>query len=104
MKQVTNQEFEELLKGEKTVFADFWATWCAPCRMLAPIFEGLAEKYADKAVFVKVNVDESEKTAIRYGISAIPTLLLFKNGEVAEKSVGLSSRAELSQMLLKYIG
>ena len=53
---------------------------------------------------VKVNVDESEKTAIRYGISAIPTLLLFKNGEVAEKSVGLSSRAELSEMLLKYIG
>ena len=102
---VLDDEFEtEVLKSEKPVLVDFWASWCAPCRMQGEVLKEIAPDLAGKVKIVKVNVDESEKTAIRYGISAIPTLLLFKNGEVAEKSVGLSSRAELSEMLLKYIG
>ncbi len=102
---VFDDEFEkEVIESELPVLVDFWASWCAPCRMQGEVLKEIAPDLAGKVKIVKVNVDESEKTAIRYGISAIPTLLLFKNGEVAEKSVGLSSRAELSEMLLKYIG
>ncbi len=105
IKNVFDDEFEkEVIESELPVLVDFWASWCAPCRMQGEVLKEIAPDLAGKVKIVKVNVDESEKTAIRYGISAIPTLLLFKNGEVAEKSVGLSSRAELSQMLLKYIG
>lgn len=101
MKQVTNQEFEELLKGEKTVFADFWATWCAPCRMLAPIFEGLAEKYADKAVFVKVNVDEQTETAIKYGVSSIPNVIAFRGGKAVANSLGYVPENELEAFIIE---
>ncbi len=105
IKNVFDDEFEkEVIESELPVLVDFWASWCAPCRMQGEVLKEIAPDLAGKVKIVKVNVDESEKTAIRYGISAIPTLLLFKNGEVAEKSVGLSSRAELSEMLLKYIG
>ena len=104
IKNVFDDEFEkEVIESELPVLVDFWASWCAPCRMQGEVLKEIAPDLAGKVKIVKVNVDESEKTAIRYGISAIPTLLLCKNGEVAEKSVGLSSRAELSQMLLKYI-
>ena len=101
MKQVTNQQFEELLKGEKTVFADFWATWCAPCRMLAPIFEGLAEKYADKAVFVKVNVDEQTETAIKYGVSSIPNVIAFRGGKAVANSLGYVPENELEDFIIE---
>ena len=101
MKQVTNQEFEELLKGEKTVFADFWATWCAPCRMLAPIFEGLAEKYADKAVFVKVNVDEQTETAIKYDVSSIPNVIAFRGGKAVANSLGYVPENELEDFIIE---
>ena len=101
MKQVTNQEFEELLKGEKTVFADFWATWCAPCRMLAPIFEGLAEKYADKAVFVKVNVDEQTETAVKYGVSSIPNVIAFRGGKAVANSLGYVPENELEDFIIE---
>lgn len=101
MKQVTNQEFEELQKGEKTVFADFWATWCAPCRMLAPIFEGLAEKYADKAVFVKVNVDEQTETAIKYGVSSIPNVIAFRGGKAVANSLGYVPENELEDFIIE---
>ena len=100
MKQVTNQEFEELLKGEKTGSADFWATWCAPCRMLAPIFEGLAEKYADKAVFVKVNVDEQTETAIKYGVSSIPNVIAFRGGKAVASSLGCVPENELEDFII----
>ena len=91
MKQVTNQEFEELLKGEKTVFADFWATWCAPCRMLAPIFEGLAEK----------NVDEQTETAIKYGVSSIPNVIAFRGGKAVANSLGYVPENELEDFIIE---
>ena len=86
---LTVENFEsEVLKSEKPVLVDFWATWCGPCRMIAPIIEEIAHDYEGKIKVGKVNVDEQEELAVRYGISSIPTLLLFKNGEVAKKTLG----------------
>lgn len=102
---VLDDEFEtEVLKSDKPVLVDFWATWCMPCRMQGEVLHEILPDIAGKAKVVKVNVDECEKTAIKYGISSIPTLMVFVGGEIKGKSVGLSSSAEISEMLIKYIG
>ncbi len=91
VKYVTGAELEELLKStDKTVFCDFWASWCGPCRMLAPVFEDVADKFEAKAVFVKMDVDEeaNEKTAMKYAITSIPNIIAFKKGEVVGNSLG----------------
>ena len=88
MKQVTSSELEQLIQGEKTVFCDFWASWCGPCRMLAPVFEKIAEKYQDQAEFVNLNVDDESESAIKYGISSIPNIIAFKKGEVKASNLG----------------
>ena len=88
------EKFEELLKGDKTVVCDFYADWCGPCRMLAPVLDGVSEKFGDKAVFVKVNIDEESELAVRYGIVSIPFVGVFKGGELSEKSVGYMSKSE----------
>lgn len=88
MKQVTSSELEQLIQGEKTVFCDFWASWCGPCRMLAPVFEAIAEKYQDKAEFVKLNVDDESESAIKYGISSIPNIIAFQKGAVKASNLG----------------
>ena len=88
MKQVTSSELEQLIQGEKTVFCDFWASWCGPCRMLAPVFEKIAEKYQDQAEFVKLNVDDESESAIKYGISSIPNIIAFQKGEVKASNLG----------------
>ena len=88
MKNITSKELENLIQGEKTVFCDFWASWCAPCRMLAPVFEKIAEKYEGQAEFVKINVDEEEASAIKYRVSSIPNIIAFKNGAVKANSLG----------------
>ena len=103
VKHVNKEEFEQLLQGEKTVFCDFWASWCGPCRMLAPVFESLAEKYGDKAEFVKVNVDEEESLAMQFGISSIPNVLAIKDGKVVGNSLGFVPSAMLSAFVEKYI-
>ena len=95
--QITDSNFEEVMAsaGEKPLVIDFWATWCGPCRMIAPIVEEMAEKYADQVVIGKCNVDESPELPTKYGIRNIPTLLFFKNGELVDKSVGALPKNEL---------
>ena len=94
---------DEVINSDVPVIVDFWATWCDPCRMIAPIIEELATSLYGKVKVGKVNVDEEEKLAVKYGIMSIPSLLVFKNGEVVDKVIGLTSRAELYSMLLKHI-
>ena len=86
---ITTENFEtEVLKSELPVLVDFWATWCGPCRMIAPVIEEIAKDYQGKMKVGKVNVDEEGDLAVKYGISSIPTLLLFKGGVVVKKTLG----------------
>lgn len=101
---LTNESFEnEALNSDIPVVVDFWASWCGPCRMVAPIIEELAREYSGKAKVGKVNVDEEAELAVKYGIVSIPTVLIFKNGEVMEKLVGAQSQDEYEDAVDKYI-
>ena len=97
---VTDADFEaEVLKSELPVLVDFSAVWCMPCKMIAPTIEELADEYAGRVTIGKVNTDDSRDVATRYNISAIPTLILFKNGQVVNKFVGLQQKADLKAAL-----
>src|SRR5207244_1304591 len=102
--EVSDNSFEtDVLKSDQPVLVDFWAAWCAPCRMLAPTVEAVAEKYAGNARVVKLNVDDNPSVSQRYGIKGIPTLILFKNGREEERVVGATSEAAISRMLDKHV-
>lgn len=101
---VTDSSFEkDVLQSSKPVLVDFWAEWCAPCRMLTPTIEAVAEQFADTAGVVKVNVDENTSTAQRYGIKGIPTLILFSAGKEVERVVGATSKESISRMIEKHV-
>lgn len=100
---VTNFE-EMVIKADKPVLVDFWATWCKPCMMVAPIVDELAEEFEGKVNFVKVDVDANQKIAANYGIMSIPTLLVFKNGEPVSNIVGAKPKAEIKKSLESAIG
>ncbi|HEX6624474.1 MAG TPA: thioredoxin [Pyrinomonadaceae bacterium] len=105
VKDVSDTSFEaDVLKSDRPVLVDFWAQWCAPCRMLAPTVEAVAEKYAGSATVVKLNVDDNPAISQRYGIKGIPTLILFKNGKEEERVVGATSKEAISRMIDKYVG
>ena len=97
----SEEAFDKLISGDTPVLVDFWATWCGPCRMIAPIVEELAAQYAGKAIVAKVDVDEMGELAQRYRIMNIPTLMLFKQGELVDKAIGARPKAALEQMLSK---
>ena len=93
------QIIDEVLKNEGLVVVDFFATWCAPCQMFAPVLVELEKKYGDEVKFYKVNIDESEDAAIRYGVSSVPTLIFFKDGEEIDRQVGFADEDELSNWI-----
>jgi thioredoxin 1 len=98
--EVGDQNFEaEVLNSQVPVLVDFWAAWCAPCRMLAPVVEAIAEQYDGQAKVVKVNVDENTLTSGKYNIKGIPTLLLFKDGVIKEQIVGNTTKGTISKMI-----
>ena len=97
----SEEAFDKLITGELPVLVDFWATWCGPCRMIAPIVEEIANEYAGKVVVAKVDVDEMGELAQRYRIMNIPTLMLFKQGQLVDKAIGARPKAALEQMLNK---
>ena len=103
VKYVTFNELEELIAGEKPVVCDFWATWCGPCRMLAPGFEDVSDKFEGKAEFVKIDVDENEDAAVKYGITSIPNIIIFKNGKAAANNLGLVPENALTAFVEKNI-
>jgi thioredoxin 1 len=97
-KIVTDENFQkDVLQSELPVVVDFWAPWCAPCRMMAPFFEELAHEYANKMVFAKLNTDENMQTMMQFGIQSIPTLLFFYKGKIVEPLVGARPRNDLKQ-------
>ena len=93
------QIIDEVLKNEGLVVVDFFATWCAPCQMLAPVIVELEKKYGDEVEFYKVNIDESEDAAIRYGVSSVPTLIFFIYCEEIDRQVGFADEDELSNWI-----
>lgn len=99
-----NQEgFEKALDSGQLLMVDFWADWCGPCKMLAPVIEGLGDEYEGKVIVGKINVDEEQELAIRYGVMSIPTVIFFKGREEVERKVGVLPAAQFTEALEKYL-
>ena len=96
--------FDKALASGQLLMVDFWADWCGPCKMLAPVIEGLGDEYEGKAVVGKINVDEEQELAIRYGVMSIPTVIFFKDGEEVARKVGVLPAAQFTEVLENYLG
>ncbi|MCE9787925.1 thioredoxin TrxA [Shewanella chilikensis] len=97
---LSDDSFENnVLKSELPVLVDFWAEWCGPCKMIAPILDDVAEEYAGKLTIAKLNIDQNNASPVKYGVRSIPTLLLFKNGELVANQVGALSKTQLKEFI-----
>lgn len=102
--KLTKDNFDaEVINSNIPVLVDFWAAWCGPCRMIAPVIERIAEKFDGRIKVGKVNVDEEPEISLEYNIASIPTVMIFKNGEEVSKSIGYSDEAEIEQLVLQAI-
>ena len=102
--QITDASFEtDVINSTVPVLVDYWAEWCGPCKMIGPILEELATEFGDRVKIAKLNIDENQATPPKYGIRGIPTLMLFKNGEVADTKVGAMSKSQLSAFLEEHV-
>jgi thioredoxin 1 len=102
--ELSDASFDETIHtSQMPVLVDFWAPWCGPCRMLAPLIEQVADEFAGKAKVCKLNTDQSRDTAVEFGISAIPTVMLFKEGKMQKKWVGLTSKKDISEAITKLL-
>jgi len=99
VQQLTDSDFESTVNGGKPVFVDFWAPWCGPCRIVGPIVEELAPNYEGKAVIAKMNVDDNPMVAQRFGVTSIPTLMMFKNGKLVDRMVGAAPKNALQSFI-----
>lgn len=102
--KVTDDSFEqEVLSSDTPVLVDYWAEWCGPCKMIAPVLEEVADEYGGKVKIAKLNIDENPNTPPTYGIRGIPTLMLFKDGEIADTKVGALSKTQLTEFLNSHV-
>ncbi|WP_257803243.1 thioredoxin TrxA [Burkholderia glumae] len=100
IKHISDTSFEQdVVRSDKPVLLDFWAEWCGPCKMIAPILDEISKEYGDKLTIAKINVDDNTATPARYGVRGIPTLILFKNGVIAAQKVGALSKSQLTAFL-----
>ncbi len=100
IKHISDASFDgDVIKADKPVLLDFWAEWCGPCKMIAPILDEVAQQYGEKVQVAKLNVDENQSTPAKFGVRGIPTLILFKNGSVAAQKVGALSKSQLTAFL-----
>lgn len=103
IKQITLENFDSVVNGSLPVLVDFWAPWCGPCRSLSPIVDEVAEELAGKITVAKCNVDDNQDLAMKFGVMSIPTLVVFKNGEEIDRSVGALPKARLQALLEKHL-
>ena len=101
---VSDQSFKGEVEGQGTVLVDFWAPWCGPCKMIAPVLEELDGEIGDKLTIAKLNVDDNPESAARFGVMSIPTLIIFKNGEPVDKIIGFQSKDALKNVVNRHIG
>ena len=103
VREITDQDFEQLVNTGQPVFVDFWAPWCGPCRIIGPMVEELAPSYEGKAVITKMNVDENQTVPQKFGVTSIPTLMIFKNGKLVDRAIGAMPKPMLQKFIDKNI-